>query len=77
VHALLTRDVVDAMSILSVPVVLGSGKKLFAAGSAREADNGVAGGEEIGTDGGANVAGGAGDKETHGRLPFDVRDIDW
>src|SRR4029077_19138512 len=29
VHALLANDLVDAMSIFTVPVVLGSGKKLF------------------------------------------------
>jgi dihydrofolate reductase len=34
VHALLAGDLVDAMSIFSVPVVLGGGKKLFADGSA-------------------------------------------
>ncbi len=34
VHALLADDLVDAMSIFTVPVVLGSGKKLFADGSA-------------------------------------------
>jgi dihydrofolate reductase len=34
VHALLTNDLVDAMSIFTVPVVLGGGKKLFADGSA-------------------------------------------
>src|SRR5438876_2626980 len=34
VHALLAKDLVDAMSIFTVPVVLGGGKKLFAAGSA-------------------------------------------
>jgi dihydrofolate reductase len=34
VHALLAHDLVDAMSILTVPVVLGGGKKLFADGSA-------------------------------------------
>jgi dihydrofolate reductase len=34
VHALLTNDLVDAISIFTVPVVLGSGKKLFADGSA-------------------------------------------
>ena len=34
VHALLANDLVDAMSIFSVPVVLGGGKKLFADGSA-------------------------------------------
>jgi dihydrofolate reductase len=33
-HALLANDLVDAMSIFTVPVVLGSGKKLFADGSA-------------------------------------------
>jgi dihydrofolate reductase len=34
VHALLAEDLVDAMSIFTVPVVLGGGKKLFADGSA-------------------------------------------
>ena len=34
VHALLANDLVDAMSIFTVPVVLGSGKKLFVDGSA-------------------------------------------
>lgn len=34
VHALLANDLVDAMSILTVPVVLGGGKKLFADDSA-------------------------------------------
>ena len=34
VHALLAKDLVDAMSIFMVPVVLGGGKKLFADGSA-------------------------------------------
>jgi dihydrofolate reductase len=34
VHALLAHDLVDAMSIFTIPVVLGSGKKLFADGSA-------------------------------------------
>jgi len=34
VHALLASDLVDAISIFTVPVVLGSGKKLFADGSA-------------------------------------------
>ena len=34
VHALLANDLVDAMSLFTVPVVLGSGKKLFADGSA-------------------------------------------
>src|SRR5438477_7930697 len=34
VHALLADDLVDAMSIFTVPVVLGGGKKLFADGSA-------------------------------------------
>ena len=33
VHALLANDLVDAMSIFTAPVVLGSGKKLFADGS--------------------------------------------
>ena len=34
VHALLANDLVDAMSIFTVPVVLGGGKKLFGDGSA-------------------------------------------
>jgi dihydrofolate reductase len=34
VHALLANDLVDGMSIFTVPIVLGSGKKLFADGSA-------------------------------------------
>ena len=34
VHALLADDLVDAMSLFTVPVVLGGGKKLFADGSA-------------------------------------------
>jgi dihydrofolate reductase len=34
VHALLANGLVDAMSIFTVPVVLGGGKKLFADGSA-------------------------------------------
>ena len=34
VHALLANDLVDAISIFTVPVVLGVGKKLFADGSA-------------------------------------------
>jgi len=34
VHALLATGLVDAMSIFTVPVVLGKGKKLFADGSA-------------------------------------------
>jgi dihydrofolate reductase len=34
VHALLANDLVDAISIFTVPVVLGGGKKLFADGSA-------------------------------------------
>src|SRR3954451_13094425 len=34
VHALLAKDLVDAISIFTVPVVLGAGKKLFADGSA-------------------------------------------
>ena len=33
VHAMLANDLVDAMSIFTVPVVLGGGKKLFADGS--------------------------------------------
>jgi dihydrofolate reductase len=33
VHALLANDLVDALSIFTVPVVLGGGKKLFADGS--------------------------------------------
>ena len=33
VHALLARDLVDAISLFTVPVVLGGGKKLFADGS--------------------------------------------
>ena len=33
VHALLAKDLVDAMSIFTVPVVLGGGKRLFADGS--------------------------------------------
>jgi dihydrofolate reductase len=33
VHALLAHDLVDGMSIFTVPVILGSGKKLFADGS--------------------------------------------
>jgi dihydrofolate reductase len=37
VHALLANDLVDAMSLFTVPVVLGSGKKLFADGSAPHA----------------------------------------
>ncbi len=34
VHALLAHDLVDAMSLFTLPLVLGSGKKLFADGSA-------------------------------------------
>ena len=34
VHALLAHDLVDAISMFTVPVVLGGGKKLFADGSA-------------------------------------------
>ena len=34
VHALLAHDLVDAISIFTLPVVLGGGKKLFADGSA-------------------------------------------
>ena len=37
VHALLANDLVDAMSLFTVPVVLGGGKKLFADGSAPRA----------------------------------------
>ena len=37
VHALLAEDLVDAMSIFTVPVVLGGGKKLFADGAAPHA----------------------------------------
>lgn len=37
VHALLAADLVDALSLYTVPVVLGSGKKLFADGSAPHA----------------------------------------
>lgn len=33
VHALLANDLVDAMSIFTVPIVLGNGKKLFADGA--------------------------------------------
>ena len=33
VHALLANDLVDAISIFTVPIILGSGKKLFADGS--------------------------------------------
>ena len=32
-HALLANDLVDAVSVFTVPVVLGGGKKLFADGS--------------------------------------------
>jgi dihydrofolate reductase len=34
VHALLADDLVDGMTIFTIPVVLGGGKKLFADGSA-------------------------------------------
>lgn len=34
VHALLAHDLVDALSVFTVPIVLGGGKKLFADGSA-------------------------------------------
>src|SRR5919202_3961903 len=37
VHAILAHDLVDAMSIFTIPVVLGGGKKLFADGSAPHA----------------------------------------
>jgi dihydrofolate reductase len=37
VHALLANDLVDAISIFTMPVVLGGGKKLFADGSAPHA----------------------------------------
>src|SRR5215510_5495271 len=37
VHALLANDLVDGLTIFTVPVVLGSGKKLFADGSAPHA----------------------------------------
>jgi dihydrofolate reductase len=37
VHTLLANDLVDAMTLFTVPVVLGSGKKLFADGSAPHA----------------------------------------
>jgi dihydrofolate reductase len=37
VHALLENDLVDAMTILTLPVVLGGGKRLFADGSAPHA----------------------------------------
>ena len=37
VHALLANDLVDAISIFTLPVVLGGGKKLFADGSAPHA----------------------------------------
>lgn len=36
-HALLANDLVDAMSIFTLPIVLGGGKKLFADGSAPHA----------------------------------------
>ena len=37
VHTLLAHDLVDAMSIFTVPIVLGGGKKLFADGAAPQA----------------------------------------
>ena len=37
VHAMLAHDLVDAISIFTLPVVLGGGKKLFADGSASHA----------------------------------------
>jgi len=39
VHALLASDLVDALSIFTVPIVLGGGKKLFADGSAPHSFN--------------------------------------
>src|SRR5215217_3433374 len=39
VHALLAHDLVDAISIFTLPVVLGSGKKLFADGAAPRSFN--------------------------------------
>jgi dihydrofolate reductase len=39
VHALLANDLVDGMSIFTIPVVLGGGKKLFADGSAPHSFN--------------------------------------
>jgi dihydrofolate reductase len=39
IHALLASDLVDAISIYTVPVVLGGGKKLFADGSAPHSFN--------------------------------------
>jgi dihydrofolate reductase len=39
IHALLANDLVDAISIYTVPVVLGGGKKLFADGSAPHSFN--------------------------------------
>jgi dihydrofolate reductase len=39
VHALLAADLVDAISIFTLPVVLGGGKKLFADGSAPHSFN--------------------------------------
>jgi dihydrofolate reductase len=39
VHALLANDLVDTISIFTIPVVLGSGKKLFADGSAPHSFN--------------------------------------
>ncbi len=39
VHALLANDLVDALTIFTVPVVLGGGKKLFVDGSAPHAYN--------------------------------------
>src|SRR4029453_13305090 len=39
VHALLANDLVDGISVFTVPVVLGGGKKLFADGSAPHGTN--------------------------------------
>ncbi len=37
VHALLANDLVDAITIITIPIILGGGKKLFADGSAPHA----------------------------------------
>ncbi len=39
VHALLANDLVDALTLFTIPVVLGAGKKLFADGSAPHSYN--------------------------------------